>query len=521
MALVTAWKNRAETALKKAAEGLRPEEPRRASIFSDPNPAEFNSLFGEILDWMLAPLLLVWPISIAATHHIANDIANQPYDQVIADSVSTIVSRIKITSEGVTVTLPPAARAHLTDADDERQYRQVRLAGGELLAGDAEIPDLPAGDPRVPGEVRLRDDLVLGERVRIAYQLVPGRVDTLTETHADRHADNRPLLVQVAETRKQREALASRIISGVLLPQFAIIPLAVILVYLGLSRGLQPLERLRERIRERRLSDLSPIPIRGVPDEIRPVVVVFNEMMKRLEENLEAQQRFIADAAHQMRTPLTGLKMQAELALQETDPVLMRADLERIAASTDRAAHLIRQLLALARAEASHEKAHKVEQCDLEAQALAITEGWVERALAKNIDLGFEGGDSPLPIDGVPLLLREMLNNLLDNAIKYTPPGGQVTVRIRGGDFATMEVEDNGSGIPATERERVFERFYRVLGSDTDGSGLGLPIVQEIAELHSATVELDEGAGGRGTRVRVVFPRKGSDVMPYDLRQKG
>jgi two-component system sensor histidine kinase TctE len=220
-----------------------------------------------------------------------------------------------------------------------------------------------------------------------------------------------------------------------------------------------------------------------------------------------------------MRTPLTGLKMQAELALRETDPELMRADLERIAASTDRAAHLIHQLLQLARAEASHEKVHKAEQFDLEVQARAITQDWVERAMAKGIDLGFEGADSLLIVEGAPLLLREMLNNLIDNAIKYTPRGGHVTVRCRGADFASLEVEDNGIGIPEADRERVFERFYRVLGTDADGSGLGLPIVLEIAALHSATVELKRGGDGRGTLIQVVFPRKGSDVMPYDLRQ--
>ncbi|RLJ68608.1 sensor histidine kinase [Sulfurisoma sediminicola] len=493
--------------MKKAVErGKRGE--RFGSVFSDQNPSEYNSLFGEILDWMLAPLLLVWPISIAATHHIANDIANQPYDQALADRVSSIVSQLKVTPDGVSVTLPPIARVSLTEDEEDRQFHQVILAGGDLIEGDPDMPQLPVGEPRVPGGVKLRDGLMMGEQVRIAYQLVPAQWDA------------RPLLIQVAETRKQREALASRIISGVLLPQFAIIPLAVILVYLGLSKGLAPLERLRDRIRARRPSDLSPIPVRGVPDEVRPLVVSFNEMMQRLEENLQAQQRFISDAAHQMKTPLTGLKMQAELALRETDPALMRADLERIAASTDRAAHLIYQLLQLARAEASHEKVHKAEQLGLEVLARAVTQDWVERAIAKGIDLGFEGTGRLLLIDGVPLLLREMLNNLIDNAIKYTQRGGHVTVRCRGDEFAMLEVEDDGPGIPEADYERVFERFYRVLGTDTDGSGLGLPIVQEVAVLHSATVELGAGAWGHGTRVTVVFPRKGSDVMPYDLRQK-
>jgi two-component system sensor histidine kinase TctE len=497
--------------LKRVVEklkGTRQQAEKLGSVFRDPNPPDYNSLFGEILDWLLAPLLLVWPISIAATHHIANDIANQPYDQALADRVGAIVSQLEITPEGVSVVLPRASRAPLSEDEGDRQFHQVMLAGGDVIAGDPDFPQLPIGELRVPGGVKLRDGLMLGEPVRIAYQLLPA------------HWDARPLLVQVAETRKQREALASRIISGVLLPQFAIIPLAVILVYLGLTKGLAPLGRLRDLIRARRPTDLAPIPTRGVPDEVRPLVITFNEMMQRLEQNLQAQQRFIADAAHQMKTPLTGLKMQAELALRETDPAMMRADLERIAESTDRAAHMIRQLLQLARAEASHEKVHKVESFDLEVQARRIAQEWAERALAKEIDLGFEGADSLVTIEGVPLLLREMLNNLIDNAIKYTPRGGHVTVRVRGGDSATLEVEDDGPGIAEADRERVFERFYRVLGTDADGSGLGLPIVQEIAELHSATVELTVGLWGHGTRVIVTFPRKGSDLMPYDLRQK-
>jgi two-component system sensor histidine kinase TctE len=329
-----------------------------------------------------------------------------------------------------------------------------------------------------------------------------------------------PVLVQLAETRRKREALVSRIISGVLLPQFAIIPLTVVLVYLGLSKGLAPLKRLRDRIRGRRMGDLSRIPIFGVPDEVRPLVVSFNEMMERLEENLQAQQRFIADAAHQMKTPLTGLKTQTELALRETDPKQMRAELERIAQSADRAAHLIHQLLALARAEASHEKVHQAIHLDAVSMARGIAGEWASRALEKDIDLAFEGAERRLVIEGVPLLLREMLNNLIDNAIKYTPCGGHVTVRVGGDDYVTIEVEDDGAGIPEADRDRVFERFYRVLGTDADGSGLGLPIVQEIAALHSAAVELGVGANGRGTRVTVVFPRRGSELLPYDLRQK-
>jgi two-component system sensor histidine kinase TctE len=464
-----------------------------------PNPflySEYpNSLFGEILDWMLAPLLLLWPISIAATNHVASFIANQPYDQALADNVNAIARLVNIEGGKVTVSLPAAARSLLRSDDVDTTYYQVVGPNSKLIHGDREIPwpALPASiEAR---KVLFRDDRIEAESVRIAYTFVPVR------------SGLPPVIVQVAETLRKREQLSSQIISGVLLPQFAIIPLAVILVYLGLTRGIGPLHRLRERIRRRRPTDLSPIPVHRVPDEVRPLVVAFNEMMGRLEENLQAQQRFIAQAAHQMRTPLTGLKTQTELALSETDPVQMRNALLLIAESTDRAAHMINQLLILARAEASHEKLHRVEPLDLDELARGVTGEWVVRAMAKRIDLGFEESGRPLLINGVPLLLRELLSNLVDNAVKYTPAGGHVTVRTRAGALAVLEVEDDGIGIPAEERSSIFERFYRVLGTDAEGSGLGLAIAAEIAELHQARIDLLTGSGGAGSVFRVSFPR--------------
>jgi len=467
---------------------------RRLNVFG--GPGELNSLFGEILDWMLAPLLFVWPISIAVTNHVANDIANQPYDQALSENVAAIVRLVKIDGNRVAVNFPAPARAMLRADEFDTLYYQVTGVHGELVAGDREIPWTEIPEQVGTGEVLFRDDSINGEEIRVAYSFLsppPGRV---------------PVLIQVAETRTKRGNLASRIISGVLLPQFAIIPLAVVLVYLGLSRGIAPLNRLQARIRRRRPGDLSPIPIRGVPEEMRPVILALNEMMQRLEENLHAQERFIADAAHQLKTPLTGLKMQTELALEESDPGQLREFVVRIASATERAAHLTSQLLLLARAEASHEKIHSVEPLDLEVLARRVTEEWVPRAMAAGIDLGFEGTGWPLVIEGIPPLLRELLNNLIDNAIKYTPRGGRVTVMTRTGARAFLEVEDNGIGIPEGERERVFERFYRVLGSAADGSGLGLPIVREIADLHRAQIKLAAPQDGNGTWVQLSFPRR-------------
>ncbi len=454
-----------------------------------------NSLFGEILDWMLAPLLLLWPISIVATNHVAIYIANQPYDQALADDVNAIARLVKIEGERVTVNLPAAARTLLRSDETDQLLYQVIGPNSRLIHGDREIPwpVLPATIEA--GKVLFRDERVEADNVRIAYAFIPVK------------SSLPPVIVQVAETLNKRAALSSSIISGVLLPQFAIIPLAVILVYLGLRRGIAPLRLLQERINQRRPSDLSPIPVKRVPDEVRPLVVAFNQMMGRLEENLQAQQRFISQAAHQMRTPLTGLKTQTEIALSESDPAQMRHALELIAESTDRASHMINQLLMLARAEASHEKLHSVEPLDLDTLVREVSEEWVVRAMAKQIDLGFEDCGRPLLINGVPLLLRELFNNLVDNAIKYTASGGRVTVRARAGRLAVIEVEDDGIGIPLEEHSSIFERFYRVLGTDAEGSGLGLPIAAEIAELHQATIDLLPGSGGRGSLFRVSFPR--------------
>ncbi len=461
-----------------------------------PDEAERQSVFGEILDWMLMPLLLIWPLSVILIQGVANSIADDPYDKALAESALTIARLVTVSGGRVKVGLHPQARSVLHADESDTIYFQVLGFRNELVAGDLAIPWVDPPPAIVSEKVHFRDADIKGEEIRVAYLYIMPL------------PDQPPLLVQVAETRNKRSALASRIISGVTLPQFAVIPLAVLLVWVGLSRGVAPLNRLGSLIRRRLPTDLSPIPTAGVPEEVKPVIRAFNDMMARLEQNLQAQQRFIGDAAHQMRTPLTGLKMQTELALQEADPELMRASLRQIAESADRAAHLIGQLLTLARAEASHRKTHAIEQVDIEALARQATLEWVPAAMAKRIDLGFEGTGWPLQVSGNPLLLRELIVNLIDNAVKYTPEGGRVTVRTRTTDFALLEVEDDGPGIPDNERDLIFERFYRVLGNEVPGSGLGLAIVREIAELHRGSVQLKPGPGGSGTLAQAIFPRR-------------
>ena len=295
-----------------------------------------------------------------------------------------------------------------------------------------------------------------------------------------------------------------------ILPQFLILPLALALVWFGLGRGLEPLKLMQQRIRARRPDDLSPIDPRGVPEEISPLVDAFNDLLGRLGQTISVQRRFIADAAHQMKTPLAGLRTQAELALRESSPADVRRSLEQLVRSSERAAHLISQLLSLTRMENLREQAAH-ESLDLNALARTVVTEWADEAIRRGIDFGYESDDAPAPIAGHPILLREMFNNLIDNALRYTPAHGCVTVRVRSDTTDVLfEVEDNGPGVAESERDLVFERFYRVLGTEIDGSGLGLSIVREIASQHDSSVSLHDaqpGADPPGLLSIVRFPK--------------
>jgi two-component system sensor histidine kinase TctE len=223
---------------------------------------------------------------------------------------------------------------------------------------------------------------------------------------------------------------------------------------------------------------------------------------------LAAQQRFIADAAHQLRTPIAGLRTQTELARRQTSPADVQATLAQLQTAAERMTHLINQLLSLARAEPSAENTQPLGKIDLCALAREVTTERVPRALARNIDLGFEGGDAPSQIAGNDFLLREMLGNLIDNAIQYTQSGGHVTVRVSSvQDQLHLSVEDDGPGIPEAEREAVLERFHRVLGTGVEGVGLGLSIVREIVMRHGGQIRLLAGPDNRGTLALVTLPR--------------
>ena len=301
---------------------------------------EQRSLFGEILDWMLTPLLLLWPLSLALTWFVAQSIASKPFDRALEFNLQALTQFVVTKDDKVSFNLTPQARDLLKADDSDLVYYQLRDARQGVISGEADFPPPPDTSVPAAGRVLLRDDEVRGDEVRVAY------------TWLARHSDPSQLvLMQVAETKGKRSTLATEIIKGVMVPQFVILPLAVLLVWLALVRGIRPLSDLEQKIRARKPDDLSPIEESFIPQEVAPLVSSINDLLTRLTASLTTQKRFLADAAHQLKTPLAGLRMQAEQAQRESNPQEIRSSLQQIAHSSTRATHTVNQLLALARAE--------------------------------------------------------------------------------------------------------------------------------------------------------------------------
>jgi two-component system sensor histidine kinase TctE len=468
---------------------------------------EQRSLFGEILDWMLTPLLLLWPISLVLTWLVAQNIAGKPFDRALEYNVLALAQLVVVSNDRVQFNLPVPARELLRADDSDTVYYQVMGAKGEYLFGERGLPSPPDDETVAIGVVRIREAEMAGADVKIAYTWVPLAI-----------AGGKPALVQVAETLEKRSVLATEIVKGVMLPQFVILPMAVLLVWLALVQAIRPLNQLEERIRARKPDDLSPIDAEAVPLEVAPLVYSVNDLLLRLTDSIATQKRFLADAAHQLKTPLAGLRMQADLAQREgADTDELKLSLRQIGRSSIRATHTVNQLLALARAESSG-SAMPRRTCDLAELTMSVVRDCVPKSLEQRIDLGYEGAQPNSPggqLQGNPTLLKELIRNLVDNAINYTPSSlehpGVITARVlidRFGKTLVLQVEDSGPGVPEAERELIFQPFYRALGTGADGSGLGLPIVMEIAHQHNATVSMEDTRPGQlppGARFSVRF----------------
>ena len=480
---------------------------------------EQRSLFGEILDWMLTPLLLLWPVSLVLTWLVAQNIAGKPFDRALEYNVAALAQLIAVKNNRMQFSLPLPARELLRADDSDTVYYQVMGARGEFMSGERNLPAPPAEEKIVLDEIRLREDEIDGTSIKVAYTWVKLALP-----------DAQPALVQVAETMEKRSVLATEIVKGVMLPQFVILPMAVLLVWLALVQAIKPLNQLEERIRARKPDDLSPIDAQAVPLEVAPLVYSVNDLLMRLKDSIATQKRFLADAAHQLKTPLAGLRMQADLAQREgASAEELKHSLRQIGRASIRATHTVNQLLALARAESNGAVMPRT-ACDLAELTMSVVRDCVPRAIEKHIDLGYEGtqpGDRGGQLAGNPTLIKELIRNLVDNALNYTPSKpeqpGVITARVLAdpvGKTLVLQVEDSGPGVPVAERELIFQPFYRALGTEADGSGLGLPIVMEIAHQHNATVSMDDTRPGQvppGACFSVRFVTEPTDAEPASV----
>ena len=468
------------------------------------NSAALGSLRGELLRWLLIPLALLVAVNAVSVYDNALDAADMAYDRSLLASTRALAERVSVKDGHVVADVPYVALDSFETDTLGRIYYKVSGINGETVAGFDDLPAVPANVPRseaYPALVRFYHARYNGEPVRIAALLQPVYDDSMRGI----------ALIQVGETMDARRGLSRKILFDTLLRQAVMILAVASLVWFAVRLVLRPLMRLRTEVENRALDDLSDVDPALVHREVRPLVAAMNGTMSRMQTLIAGQRRFIADASHQLRTPLTVLKTQAELALRENDAAAMREIVHSIAATTDSAVHLANRLLTLARIE--HGAVAVMTPVSLPALVRQVGLELALPAVQKGIDLSLEAPEAPDAawVDGQALMLHEMVINLVDNAIRYTPRGGRVALSVLVEDeVVLLEVQDSGAGIAPAERETVFTPFYRSASSleiNPGGTGLGLTIVRDIASLHKAVIVLGDADGG-GLKVTVRFPRK-------------
>ena len=450
-----------------------------------------RSLRVGLLTWLGPVLVLLLLLDALACYFTALHFANLVYDRWLIDSTRSLAQAVRSEHGQIEFDVPRVALQIFQFDEVDQTYFKIVSARRGVIGGYA---DLPAVEAAVPiNGIRLADGTVQAQRVRVvSTRIAPAETnDTVTVT--------------IAETLIKRNTLARDILLAMVAPQVALLGIASLLAWLGVSRGLKPLTDLASQIEARDLNNLSPVPQTGLPREARVLAGRINELLARLGTAIRAQKRFVADAAHQLRTPLAAVMLQVERAERAPDSASEREALRALHRSVERAGRMSQQLLALARTDPEAIGAVELKPLDLAALARRVGEEWIPQALKRDIDFGLIVPNGPVTITGDDRLLSELLSNLIDNALRYCGASGRVSVIVEAGRVPRLAVQDDGPGIPEDERVRIFERFYRVPGSSGDGCGLGLAIVDEIARLHSSTVEVSSGSDARGSRFTVIF----------------
>jgi two-component system sensor histidine kinase TctE len=450
-----------------------------------------NSIRLRLLRWLIVPILLINLAGASLTYMLAWVPAQQAFDQGLVDATLALAARMGVLEGGgpgsAAIGLPTEAEQVLRANEVDAVYFAVRTTGGRLLAGDADFP------VRTPAAGAF-DDSMRGEPVRLYLRSVMVGGETVR--------------IGVAKTLRKRAQTRAAIVRALVLLETLLVSALVGMIWFSVSAGLQPLRRVRMTLEQRAIGDVAPIDTAQVPDEVIPVVAGFNELLGQLQSGAKAQQDFLADMAHQLRTPLAGIKLQLEwLGARHASDEDTVHSLRLMLQANERMIRHSNQLLALARAEPSRFVKARLERTDLADLVREAIQVFASAAARKQIDIGFEL--SPARLAGDPGLLRDLIDNLIDNAVRYTPPGGSVTVRVAAPLGAAMlVVEDSGPGIAPRHRSEVFDRFVR-LDDKVPGSGLGLAIVRDIVAAHGAEIGIG-GEPGQGAVFTVLFPRPGT-----------
>jgi two-component system, OmpR family, sensor histidine kinase TctE len=445
-----------------------------------------SSISRQLVYWLAIPLMLV--ALCGALVHYLNNVAPAMLssDLRLKEASTAVMARTRIDEGRWSVDERQDGRPALPRPDSA--VYALRDAQGRLLLGDARLPIVPLGS-------EVSQLFAMSQFDRRYLRTLSTRFDTAAGA----------VIVTVADTRTASEPAARLGLMSTLLWDFAQLDITLVLVWVGIQLGLRPIKRLRNEIAERSPLDLRPIDEASVPREIAPVVVTLNRLFSMLRASVQSQQQFISNTAHQLRTPITGMQAQLDLLIGEQAAQPVKSRLLTLQEGIRQLAHASNQLLTLARADPAANIAAKKQAVDLDFFLGDVAARFFDRALQANIDLGVEV--QPVSVKADPSLLDDLLSNLVDNALKYTPEGGSVTLScgLRGG-APYLAVEDTGPGIPAEERQRVRQRFYRMPNSPGHGSGLGLAIVDEIARIHDSELDIGPGANGTGTRSLLQFP---------------
>ncbi|MGP4958064.1 sensor histidine kinase [Pseudomonas helleri] len=446
--------------------------------------------------WTLTLLLVVLMLASSLSAYFnGREAADTAYDRTLLASARTIAAGLSQRDGSLSADVPYVALDTFAYDSAGRIYYQDYDIQRRLISGYEHLPAPPPGTPRTddyPALARFYNAEYRGQNVRVVSLL-----KAVSEPNMNGMAE-----IRVAETDEARVAMARSLMADTLLRLGMLGLGALLVVWFAVSAALRPLERLRTAVEEREPDDLRPLPLVPVQRELRPLVQTLNHFTERLRWQFERQAQFIADAAHELRTPLAVLKARIELGLRTHDPQVLRHTLEQTVKDTDRLTHLANQLLSLARIENGARAIAEggAQLLDLSQLARELGMAMAPLAHSRGVALALEA-DQPVWLRGEPTLLNELLSNLIDNALAHTCTGGNVILRVS--LPAVLEVEDDGPGIPYEDRERVFERFYR-RNQQVAGSGLGLAIVGEICRAHLAHISLHDGAE-RGLKVRVSF----------------